>query len=67
MDNMFTGWTSCQQVFLPSTCAAKKKKCICCGDEYVCWNNHEVGGLKPEIVQFNEEPKEIIKETSTKK
>ena len=67
MADMFTGWTSCQQVFLPSTCAERKKRCICCGDEYVRWNNHEVGGLNPEIVQFNEEPKEIIKETSTGK
>ena len=52
MNNMFTGWTSYQQVFLPSTCAEKKKRCICCGDEYVRWNNHEVGGLKPGITKF---------------
>ena len=52
MANMFEGWTSCQQVFLPSTCVEKKKRCICCGDEYVRWNNHEVGGLKPGITKF---------------
>ena len=28
MANMFEGWTSCQQVFLPSTCVEKKKRCI---------------------------------------
>jgi surface protein len=52
MSDMFEECTSLKQVFLPSTCAEKKKKCICCGDEYVRWNNHEVGGLKPDITTF---------------
>ena len=52
MSNMFAECTSLKQVFLPSTCVEKKKRCICCGDEYVLWNNHEVGGLKPGITKF---------------
>jgi surface protein len=52
MSSIFKGWTSFQQVFLPSTCTEKKKRCICCSDEYVRWNNHEVGGLNPDITTF---------------
>ena len=52
MSRMFEECTSLKQVFLPSTCAGKKKKCICCGDEYVLWNNHEVEGLNPGITKF---------------
>ena len=54
MADMFTGWTSCKQVFLPVQGTQIKKRCICCGDEYVRWNNHEVGGLNPKIVQFKD-------------
>ena len=52
MANMFAECTLLNQVFLPSTCAEKKKRCICCGDEYVLWNNHEVEGLNPDITTF---------------
>jgi surface protein len=52
MSNMFAECTSLKQVSLPSKDAERKKRCICCGDEYVCWNNHEVVGLDPDITTF---------------
>ena len=57
MSYMFSGCSSLKTVFLPSKGVKIKKRCICCGDEYVRWNNHEVGGLNPKIVKSNEEPK----------
>ena len=52
MANMFAECTLLNQVFLPSKDAERKKRCICCGDEYVLWNNHEVEGLNPDITTF---------------
>ena len=66
MADMFDLCTSLNLVFLPLKDVDIKKRCICCVYGPVLWNNHEVGGLNPNIVQ-SKDPKEIIGEISTGK
>ena len=54
MADMFDLCTSLNLVSLPLKDVDIKKRCICCGDEYVRWNNHEVVGLNPKIVKGQE-------------
>ena len=52
MADMFDLCTSLNLVFLPLKDVDIKKRCICCVYGPVLWNNHEVGGLNPNIVQL---------------
>ncbi len=63
---MFSYCSVLEKVFLPVQGTQIKKRCICCGDEYVLWNNHEVGELKPEKTE-RKYRKKILSEISTKK
>ena len=66
MFDMFSYCSELKSVSLPIQGTQIKKRCICCGDAYVLWNNHEVGGLKPENT-VRKCRKKIFSEISTKK
>ena len=65
MFDMFSYCSELESVSLPIQGTQIKKRCICCGD-YVLWNNHEVGGLKPENT-VRKCRKKIFSEISTGK
>ena len=66
MFDMFSYCSELKSVSLPIQGTQIKKRCICCGDAYVLWNNHEVGGLKPENT-VRKCRKKIFSEISTGK
>ena len=66
VNSMFRECTSLNEVYLPSTCAEKKNKRVCCCKyvDSVYLNGQEIEDLNPKNV-YLVEPENIIKEIST--